>query len=129
GDVPSAVKALKLGAVDYLEKPLTPQELLQKAHEGIGTSSQRWIELSAEQERISQLESLSPREREVAELLVSGMNTKQIARQLEVSPKTVETHRPNIFNKLGIDSVVELSRLITPSLAEAPLAGALQASP
>lgn len=110
-EVRMAVQALREGAFDFLEKPYSPQTLLdsvQKALQMVRQGHQGQIELQATE---LLLEKLSSREQEVMELLVGGQTTKAIARKLDLSTKTVEFHRRHILEKMEVSSVVELGRL------------------
>ncbi|MEW6249155.1 MAG: response regulator transcription factor [Planctomycetota bacterium] len=112
GDVPLAVRALRAGAVDFLEKPVHDQLLLQR----IRAALERDAATRREQERRSgtaaRLAHLTPREREVLELVVAGRANKQIAAELGVTQKTVEVHRKRVMQKMGVRSAVALTRLI-----------------
>jgi len=109
--ISSAVEAIKLGASDYLQKPIHPEVLLISTQSAISLSSQQWHVNSARQRIDEQVNELSSREKQVMNLLAAGKHTKAIAKELGVSPKTVEHHRPRILSKLGVDSVVELARV------------------
>ncbi|MHC5073994.1 MAG: response regulator transcription factor [Planctomycetota bacterium] len=112
GDVPMAVQAIKIGALDFIEKPFREQELLDSIQKAIKLDAKN-KENRAEQERWKKIFStLTPREREIVRELVVGKANKLIAYELGISPKTVDFHRANILDKLGVDSVVELVRLI-----------------
>lgn len=108
GDVPMAVTALKGGAVDFIQKPYRDQRLLDSINEALSvdataTSSQ------LDQEAIDQrLARLTGREREVLDELLDGKTSKQIARDLDISPRTVEAHRQNLLRKLDVASAKEL---------------------
>jgi FixJ family two-component response regulator len=111
-EVPMAVQAVKAGALDFLEKPYSPQTLLDRVQEALQYESrtrQEHLELTGIEARLGQL---SPREQEVMQLLVKGRNTKSIARELSVSDKTVDFHRRNLLEKMQVETVVELARLI-----------------
>jgi FixJ family two-component response regulator len=120
GDVPAAVQALKTGAVDFVEKPFDPQNLLDLA--------QRAIMVDAENRRIAarkakldeRVMTLTPRERQVMELVVAGKANKVIAIDLAISERTVELHRGRIMKKMGARSLAELMRMVLPSTARAP---------
>lgn len=112
GDISLAVAAMKAGARDFLEKPFDPQELLASVERIFETSpdietARRKAELDA-RERLAQL---TPRERDVLECLVRGASSKEIARQLSLSPRTVETHRAHLMTKSGAKSLSTLLRL------------------
>jgi len=108
GDISMAVRAMKEGAIDFLEKPFNDQELIELVQE----CQKRG--LVAEQLRTRQMEArcrlnrLTDREREVMRCMVNGNSSKQIASMLELSPKTVDVHRSNIMKKVGVASIAEL---------------------
>jgi FixJ family two-component response regulator len=107
----AAVDAIRnFGGVDYLEKPVEEERLLEGIAEGVEWSERR----SAARER---LDSLTPREWDVFKLLTRGLSNKMIAATLDIKPKTVEDHRASIMSKTRSNSVaklVELERAITP---------------
>jgi two-component system, LuxR family, response regulator FixJ len=113
GDVSLAVRAMRMGAMDFLEKPFSHQRLLEAIQKGVERDAderRRHAERTAIQTR---LESLTPREREVLSLVADGTLSKRIAGQLGISPKTVEVHRSNIMKKMKVDSVAQLVNLVT----------------
>lgn len=112
GDVPTSVRAMKAGAVDFLTKPVRDEELLQAVRTAVGRDrvrrSQRAETLAIEQ----RLATLTPREREVLMGVVLGRLNKQIAADLGTVEKTVKVHRARVMEKMGADSVAELVRLM-----------------
>lgn len=111
GDVPSAVQAMKAGAIDFLQKPFRAEELLERVRLAVGLDRE-WRQWHAEAGEIaSRLRSLSPREHEVLGLVVNGCSTREIAATLGLSPKTVEIHRQNVLRKMHARSAVDLVRL------------------
>lgn len=111
GDVPLAVEAMKLGAVDFLEKPFEDDRLTTMIETAI-----RQAEPAAKSEAISQdiaarVASLSPRERQVMEGLIAGLSNKMIAREYDISPRTIEVYRANVMTKMQANSLSELVRL------------------
>ncbi len=117
-DVPSAVRSLKLGAVDFLEKPVRPDTLLKRIREAIDLDAEQ-RELCRKQEKIlNRLNRLSSRERQVTNLVAIGMSNKQIAAHLALSQKTVANHRASVIKKTGAVNSADLVRMVT-------LAGAL----
>ncbi|MGY4501551.1 two-component system response regulator FixJ [Bradyrhizobium sp. GM24.11] len=111
GDVPLAVEAMKLGAVDFLEKPFEDDRLVTMIEAAI-----RRDEPVAKNEAISQdvaarVASLSPRERQVMEGLIAGLSNKLIAREYNISPRTIEVYRANVMTKTQASSLSELVRL------------------
>jgi len=111
GDIPMAVRAMKAGAVDFLTKPLRDQDLLdaiQVALERDRARRQRQAEIATLRER---LQSLTPREREVLPLVVSGLLNKQIATEIGTTEATVKVHRSQLMKKMGADSLPDLVRM------------------
>lgn len=111
-EVPKVVQAVKTGAVDFLEKPFLDDQLLKCVRLAI-EQDLRNRHQSVEQSGIrSRVKSLSPRESQVLNLLITGKRTKEIASKLEISPKTVDIHRANVLKKTEAGNVVELLRMI-----------------
>jgi len=111
GDVPMAVRALKEGAVDFLEKPYNDQVLLDCVHKALEQSKQI-NQLRVEQHIINErYAALTPREAEVMSMIVKGQPNKVIGNNLCISIKTVETHRAKIMDKMKADSVSRLVRM------------------
>jgi len=110
-EIAAAVRAMRAGALDFIEKPFSDQHLLDRIREGI----ERNCELRQQAERHAQLAgrfaSLTAREREVMEAIVAGRANKVIAADLAISPKTVEVHRARIIAKMQVDSLAELVRV------------------
>ena len=111
GDVPLAVEAMKLGAVDFLEKPFEDDRLigmieaaLRKAEPGVKSEA---ITL----EIASRIATLTPRERQVMDGLIAGLSNKLIAREYDISPRTIEVYRANVMTKMQAASLSELVRL------------------
>ncbi len=111
GDVPMAVRAMKSGALDFIEKPFSDQVLLDQVQRAIELDTRRRSE-RAETDGITQrINTLTPREREVLDLVVAGKVTKQIARELNLADKTVEAHRARVMEKMRAESIAHLVRL------------------
>lgn len=109
GDVSMAVTAVKNGAWDFLEKPFQNNVLVDKIEMALA-EAHAMVGQSAEQQRLrSALSNLSPRELEVLDELILGHYNKTIADHLGVTPRTIEFHRANIFEKLAVDSAIELA--------------------
>jgi FixJ family two-component response regulator len=112
GDVPMAVKAVKNGAMDFLEKPVGDQHLLEKVHEALAKNREvrhREVKRQAIEARVR---LLTPREREILDLLKIGGHSKAIALELGLSRKTVDAYRRRILDKLGAESSAELTFLL-----------------
>lgn len=111
GSIDSARSAFRLNAVDFLEKPLDKARLLAAIQE----ARARFLpaQKAAQQQRLfdATLEKLTPREREVMEMVVAGRHNREIASYLKISPRTVEVHKSRIMQKLGVSSVAQLVRL------------------
>ena len=111
GDVPLAVRAMKAGAVDFIEKPFTSEVILdslEAAHARLATPNEEDPAVAA---AAAKLALLSPREREVLVGLVAGLPNKSIAYDLAISPRTVEIHRARVMDKMGARSLSQLVRL------------------
>ncbi|MEP7084041.1 MAG: response regulator [Betaproteobacteria bacterium] len=111
GSIPKAVAALKNGAVDFVEKPFDNRELVRRIREYLVSESSKREQSGAWRAAACRLASLTPREREVMERIVIGRLSKTIADELGISIKTVEFHRANIMQKIGVRSVAELVQL------------------
>lgn len=111
GDVPLAVRAMKQGAVDVIEKPFNDQFLLDSIDKATADSAEIHKAHNFRLKFQENTKQLSPREQEIMELLVTGKSSKEIAAQLSISPKTVDVHRVHILKKMGVKTVVELTRL------------------
>jgi FixJ family two-component response regulator len=111
GDVPMSVKAMKAGAVDFLPKPVNDADLLGAIAQALGRAAHE-LARSAELGNVyARMETLTPREREVMELVVTGMLNKQIAYALGTVEKTIKVHRARVMDKMEVASVAELARL------------------
>jgi two-component system response regulator DctR len=109
GDVGTAVAAVKNGAWDFLEKPFQDNELVDRVEQALAAAS-AVSDADQESRRLKlALASLSPRERQVLDELIRGHYNKNIADHLGITPRTVEFHRANIFEKMGVSSAVELA--------------------
>lgn len=108
GDVPMAVSALKKGAIDFIEKPFNDQEMVKLIRTALAEDLKRHDARRQEAEAQRRIEGLTPREREVLDLIVAGRLNKQIADDLGISIKTVEVHRARVMEKMGVNSLAEL---------------------
>ncbi len=110
-EVPVAVRAMKTGAIDFVEKPFSDHALLERIQRAVELAVGRYAERTRQAERAARLQRLTPREIEVLRLVVDGQGNKQVAARLGLSAKTVEIHRANVMKKLGASSLAELVRL------------------
>lgn len=121
GDVPAAVRALQGGAMDFIQKPIRGEVLLERIREGLARDARRREEAARRAEVNERLAALTPREREVMRRIVAGQANKVVAAELRISERTVELHRSRIMRKTGARSVAELVRLaLSPGPQEEP---------
>jgi FixJ family two-component response regulator len=111
GDVPSSVQAMKSGAVDFLEKPVSEPALLAAVEAALALSAARRAARAERAGATGRIERLSDREREVVESVVAGRRNAEIARQLGIGEQTVRVHRMHAMAKLGVSSLPELIAL------------------
>ncbi len=111
GDVPMSVRAMKAGAVDFLQKPFDEQTLLDAIHHAVDQDRRARQERAEVEEIHQRLDALTPREHEVFVLVVKGMRNKQIAEKLGTSEKTIKVHRSRVMRKLQVKSLAELVQL------------------
>ncbi len=111
GDVPLAVEAMRIGAIDFLEKPYEDDVLLASVRSALGQSDKQVAQSVEQAELQERLASLSAREREVLEGLMAGHPNKIIAYNLGISPRTVEIYRANVMTKMKAGSLSELVRM------------------
>jgi FixJ family two-component response regulator len=121
-EVPMAVRAVKAGAIDFIEKPFSDQFLLDRVRQALEIDRQNREVRSRREDARQRLAALTAREREVLHLVVAGKANKEIASDLGVSTKTVEVHRAHVMSKMHVDSLAELIRV-------ALLAGAIRENP
>jgi len=117
GDIPMSVRAMKDGAVEFLAKPFRDQDLLDAIHQALNSDRVAREQRLKTIELRRRYESLTPREREVMELVVRGLLNKQIAMELGASEVTIKMHRGQVMHKMRAQSVVELLHMaeaITP---------------
>jgi two-component system, LuxR family, response regulator FixJ len=110
GDVPTTRVAMKGGAFDFLEKPINDEILLDVLKNAIREDIHRYAAQSAEGALRSRLARLTPRERDVLDLLVEGLSHREIAARLTISPRTVEVYKARMMEKLQCRSLAELIR-------------------
>jgi len=111
GDVPLAVEAMKLGAMDFLEKPFEDDRLIGMIEAALRRAEPSVKNEAATIEIQSRIASLSPRERQVMDGLIAGLSNKLIAREYDISPRTIEVYRANVMTKMQAATLSELVRL------------------
>jgi len=111
GDVSSAREAFRSEAIDFLEKPLNEAKLLQAIDEGFARQSLSFKARQQHEHFTRRLEELTPREREVMELVIAGRHNREIAEKLGISPRTVEVHKARMMAKLDADNIPQLVRI------------------
>ena len=112
GDVPMAVSALKKGAFDFVEKPCNDNELVNRVIEALKLDENRRAAASGTDSVNARVSRLTTREQQVMELILAGKLNKVIADELQISMRTVEVHRANLFEKMGVRTAVELAQLL-----------------
>ena len=114
GDVPLAVATLKKGAFDFFEKPFNNNELAIRIEEAIARDATRRAAHATVDSVKARLSTLTARERQIMELVLAGKFNKVIADELNISMRTVEVHRANLFDKMKVKTAVELANLLKP---------------
>jgi two-component system, LuxR family, response regulator FixJ len=112
GDIPMAVEAMQQGAFDFLQKPFRDQDLLDRIQRALVKDGELRKSLGEHSRIKAHLEELTPREREVLDLMTRGKQNKVIGQELGVSPRTIEIHRARVMEKMGAHSVAELVRMM-----------------
>jgi FixJ family two-component response regulator len=112
GDVPMAVRAVKAGAVDFIEKPFNDQLLLDAVHRAIEQDAEHRGRASRLADIQARVQRLTPREREILEWVVAGKRNKVIAIDLGISQSTVEAHRAKVMEKMEAASLSDLMRMM-----------------
>ena len=113
GSITDATNAMRLGAIDFLQKPFPPWLFLDRIHQSFLKDSmqrEKWIQQEDTRKRLA---TLTDREQIVLSLILDGQLTKQIAKKLDLSVKTVESYRSHIAKKLGVDSAIQLVMMVT----------------
>jgi len=112
GDVPTSVRAFKGGAIDFLQKPVPPKKLVARIREALEIDRQARATAGKRAVVLDGIARLTPRERQVMDLLALGNSSKEIASTLKISVRTVEGHRRVVLRKMGVASVAHLARAV-----------------
>nr|WP_296748027.1 response regulator [Thioalkalivibrio sp.] len=115
GDIPTTVRALKAGAVDFLEKPFTTDSLIARIEEAVETDRRQRAQEVLRQTIRERAGHLTGRESEVMQLVTAGLSNKDIARELDISPRTVEKYRARVMEKMHADSIADLCQMVAVS--------------
>ena len=110
-DVPLAVQMMKAGVVDFIEKPFEPNRILDSVRGCINALASLRPEIEAREAAAARLATLTPRERQVFDALIRGRSNKEIALDLDISPRTVEIFRAKVMQKMQADSLSALVRM------------------
>lgn len=111
-DIPVVVRTMRRGAVTFLTKPFDTQELISHVRGALKVGAERRLQRSGEADALARLDRVSPRERDVLDLVLQGDPNKTIAFKLGISNRTVEKHRAKIMQKTGADSLPALTRIV-----------------
>ena len=114
GDVPLAVATLKKGAFDFFEKPFNDNDLATRIGEALALDANQRTASATVDSVKARLASLTSRERQIMDLVLTGKFNKVIADELNISMRTVEVHRANLFDKMQVKTAVELANLLKP---------------
>ena len=112
GDVPMAVEAMKLGALDFLQKPFRDQDLLDQIQQALQNDAERRQQITERESIRNRINTLTPRERQVLEMILEGKANKVIAIDLELSQRTVEIHRARVMEKMQARSLATLVQMV-----------------
>jgi FixJ family two-component response regulator len=112
GDVPMAVEAMQHGAFDFLQKPFRDQDVIDRVQKALARDRENRDALKSHERIRALLQSLTPREREVLDLMARGKPNKVMATELGLSPRTVEIHRAHVMEKMAASSIAQLVRMM-----------------
>ena len=112
GDLKQCRQVFKNGAIDFLSKPVDEQDLIDAIQAGMRQLTEATRDQQLKDENRALLARLTPREAEILELICQGLTSREIADVIAVSPRTVESHRASIAEKIGTTSVAEMARLV-----------------
>jgi FixJ family two-component response regulator len=122
GNVPTTVRALKAGAVDFLQKPAPPKLLLERVRAAIDSDDRSRAVSTERAVVLDRVADLTPREREVMELMLAGKTSKEMAGTMRVSVRTVEGHRRMVLSKMNVTSAAQLVRMVMKARETEPAA-------
>jgi len=111
GSVPMAVRAMRSGAFDIIEKPFEGDDLIARLERAMDEAANQQLADQSLSEIEGRVNNLTPRERQVMQMVISGMLSKQIAAELNIAQKTVDNHRANLMEKMQADTIADLVRM------------------
>ena len=111
GDVPMAVEAMRLGALDFLRKPVKEKNFLGRIEQALEQEAEEWVQKLDQQQLQQRINSLTEREQQVFNLVARGLANKVIASELDISERTVEVHRAQVMKKLDAGTMAQLVRI------------------
>lgn len=120
GDVPAAVNAMQMGAETFLQKPFNPQDFLDAINRVMRLAADGYAERQRKMQFKQRLAKLSARELEILDAITKGFTSKEIARILDISPKTVDVHRANVLRKMDVANAGELQRMMADFAGKLP---------
>jgi RNA polymerase sigma factor (sigma-70 family) len=123
GSVSAAVDALHQGACDFLEKPFKGPRLIESIERACAMDKRNREQRASRDALAGRLARLTPREREVLDMVLEGRNTREIAQRMKISEKTVHVHRSNIAGKMHVETVAQVVRVVLKSQASGPISG------
>ncbi len=103
-----AVRAIKYGALDFIQKPFNDQELLDRIQQALDTDAKSRQEMAGLDSLKSRYDALTPRERQIMDMVAAGKSNKAVASELDISSRTVEVHRARIMKKLKVKTLADL---------------------
>jgi two-component system, LuxR family, response regulator FixJ len=112
GDVPMAVEAMRAGALDFLQKPFKDEDLIRRVQKALEQDARERAQLREREQLLRRFDELTPREREIARRIAAGEANKVVALDLGLSERTVELHRANLMQKLGIRNLAQLVQIV-----------------
>ena len=121
GNIAMCARVMRAGAADFLSKPFKFRDLLKCVERALNRSSEQRSRAAEKNEARRLLDLLTPREFEVMQLVITGMLNKQVAGELAVGEKTIKVHRGRVMQKLGVNSVAELIRLVEKAVVPPPV--------
>ncbi len=115
GDIPMAVRTIKRGAVDFIEKPFRDQTLLDRVQEALARDAESRVSKATCQTTLQRISLLTPKEREVLDLIIEGKANKEMAAMLGITTKAIEARRAKVMEKMQADGVADLVRMVVES--------------